>query len=112
MDATTSNAAGYGTSFPRRERAWGRVRPKVSEEDQEPPKAQPVGHPRPVTAQRMLVNDVGQQRLDRCPHCVHHVGLECAHDVGDLPGRLVWIALGMKPSQPSDRGMVTYPRDP
>ena len=38
-------------------------------------RAQPVRHPRPVTAQRML-RRWRQQRLGRCPHRVHHLGLE------------------------------------
>jgi len=34
-----------------------------------------------MTAQRVLIDDLGQQRLDRCPCRVHHVDVECAHDV-------------------------------
>jgi hypothetical protein len=48
-----------------------------------------------------------QQRFRRCPHSVHHVGLECAHDVADLPGRsAVGSHSASQPSQPADRGMV------
>jgi hypothetical protein len=51
------------------------------EPDQDPSEAQPVRHPRAVTAQRMLVDARRQERLDRGPHRVHHLGLECARDI-------------------------------
>ena len=53
----------------------------VVKPDQQRPQTQPVRHPWAVTAQRML-GRCRQQRLGRCPHRVHHLGLERAHDVG------------------------------
>ena len=50
------------------------------EPDQEPPEAEPVGHSRAVTSERMQ-RRFGQQRFDGGEHGVHHFGLECAHDV-------------------------------
>ena len=50
------------------------------EPDQEPPEAEPVGHSRPVTSERMRWR-FGKQWFDGGEHGVHHFGLECAHDV-------------------------------
>jgi hypothetical protein len=52
--------------------------------DEDPPKAQPVRNPRPVTAQRVALRSGRDQGLDCCPDGIYHFGFECAHYVGDL----------------------------
>jgi hypothetical protein len=81
--------------------------------DQDPPETQPVGHPRPVTAQRVFVDSgPGQQPLDHRPDDVRDFGLKRAHDVGVLHQS---SGLEQHPKsesgQPDDRWMVTYPRE-
>ena len=71
------------------------------EADQDSPEHQPVGHPWPVAAKRVDWG-LGQERLDRRIHGVYNLAFECAHDGGDLPGRRLWIALGMK-TEPTRR---------
>jgi len=46
--------------------------------------ADPIGDPRSMTAQGVGPVRGREQGLDRCPHCIKHFGLECAHDIGDL----------------------------
>ena len=76
------------------------TRPR-GEADQHPPEHQPVGHPWPVQPKRVDWG-LGQERLDRRIHGVYNLAFECAHDGGDLPGRRLWIALGMK-TEPTRR---------
>jgi len=71
------------------------------EADQDSPEHQPVGHPWPVAAKRVDWG-LGQERLDRRIHGVYNLAFEGAHDGGDLPGRRLWIALGMK-TEPTRR---------
>jgi hypothetical protein len=86
--------------------------------NQQSPQAQPVRHPPPVAAQRVIIDGLGQYRLDGRPHGVDDVGLECDH-VSDLPGRL---ALGRTRHEnranpptggwsPSEQTFDAYPRD-
>jgi hypothetical protein len=79
--------------------------------DQEPPEAQPIRDAGPMTTPGMGLNLRRQQRLDRLPDDVHHLGIERAHDVSDPPpGRPCWSHPKSKSGQPGDRWMVTYPR--
>ena len=48
--------------------------------------AQPVAHPGPVTAQRMIVGRAPQQRLHSRPHDIHHSLGQSAHDEFGLQG--------------------------
>jgi hypothetical protein len=77
--------------------AQGRVRHPVLEDrfdvgprraghepDDDPSEAQPVRHPRSVTAQRMGPIRRREQGSDRCPDGIDHLSLERAHDVGYL----------------------------
>ena len=76
--------------------------------DQDPEEAGPVRDPPPVTAQRMLVDHLGQQRFHRRPHGVKDFWFQRADDVGDL--HLVVVAGQHPASQPGrhgDRWMVT-----
>ena len=63
-----------------------------------------------VTAQRMLINHVGQPRFDRCPDCRDNTRMKCKHE-DDL--HLV-VRLDSHPAsqrgQPNDRWMVNYLR--
>ena len=52
--------------------------------DEDPPKAQPIRDPGPVTAQRVVLGHWRDQGFDRCPDGIYHFGFECADYVGDL----------------------------
>ena len=54
------------------------------EPDEQTPQAQPVRDPRPMAAEPVRPIRRWKQRLDRCPDGIEHLGLERAHDVGDL----------------------------
>jgi hypothetical protein len=74
----------------------------VTQSDQDPPKAQPVGDPTSVTAQRVVLGHRREQGLDCCPDGIYHFGFECAHYVGDLHLVVGWNAPRIK-SGPSQR---------
>ncbi len=81
------------------------------EADQEPPEAQPVWDPGPVTSKRVGLIGRWEQGFDGGEQDVHDVGLERAHDVGDLHTVVgSGQALASNASRPDNRWMVTYPR--
>jgi len=62
-----------------------------------------------MASERMGLGRSWQQRFDRRPDSIEHVGLERAHDVGDL--HLVVDGVHQQPIGPcNDRWMVAYPR--
>jgi hypothetical protein len=77
--------------------------------DEDPPEAQPVRYPGPVTAQRMGFRGRGDERLNRSPDGIYNFAFECAHDIEDLRRVVVvWSHSGSNPSQLDDRWMVTF----
>ena len=79
-----------------------RPRTAGAQTDENPPEAQPVRDPRPVTTQGVVLGHRRDQGLDDRPDGIYHFGFECAHDVGDLHLVVGWDAPRIK-SGPSQR---------
>jgi len=47
--------------------------------DEDPPKAQPVGNSRPVTAERVTLRSWWDQGFDSCPDGIYHFGFKCVN---------------------------------
>jgi hypothetical protein len=65
--------------------------------DQDPPEAELVRYPGPMTAQRVGPGRGREQRLDRRPDGIYHLPFQSAHDdVSPPPSRRAWEAPGRK----------------